>query len=226
MSDFFDYQDFVPTVATQGAGGRFRLGVVQSVSDNYTLSCTVAGSTTVLTGIRYLGHIHPVPGAPIWLITDGLDVFAFGVQAGANRTFAPRVSRSTDQNIGDATDTAITFDGANNDPWAAWSSGQAQRVYARITGRHIAIAQVSFAANANGLRSAWIERTGTSTIARVQHPAAGGGPMWINVVSQPFDMTAGTDYVRLLARQTSGGSLAATNSSTYSPALSLIYLGP
>ena len=49
--------------------------------------------------------------------------------------------------------------------------------------------------------------------------------MWINVTSQPFTMAVG-EYIRLMVRQNSGGALNVINSSTYSPSLSLIYLGP
>lgn len=227
MSEIFDYQDLVPFIAQSPSSGRYRLGVVQSVQSNYTITCTVAGSTTALTGVKYLASTHPAPGKPVWLVTDGRDVFAFGVIAGADRTFSPRASRSTDQSIPDSTDTAISFDGVNGDTWSAWSAGQAQRLTARITGRYMAVATATFAANGTGFRSAWIERTGTTTLARVQvAPAAAGAPTFINVTAHSFDMTAGTDYVRLIVRQNSGGALSVTNSSTFSPALSLIYLGP
>lgn len=227
MSDFFDYQDFVPTVATKGSGGRFRLGVVQTVASDHTITATVAGSTTILTGIRYLGHVQPVPDQPIWLITDGLDLFAFGVQADSGSTFSPRASRSTTQSIADGTETAITFDAVNSDPWGAWSSGSATRLTARLTGRYIAVGQVHFAGNANGYRAVWIEKTATTTVGRSQWPTVGAGsPTWMNVTTTPFDMTAGTDYIRLMVLQNSGGALNVNTSSTISPALSLIYLGP
>lgn len=227
MSDFFDFQALVPAFAAEQPSPRLRLGVVQSVQANYTCTVTVAGSTTALTGVKYLASAHPVPGSPVWLMTDGLDLFAFAVIAADDRTFAPRASRSTSQSIPDGADTAVTFDAVNSDPWGSWSAGQAQRLTAKLTGRYMAVGAVQFAANATGWRAAWIERTGTSTVARVQvASAAAGSPTYVTVTSPPFDMTAGTDYVRLIVRQNSGGALDAVNSSTFTPALGLIYLGP
>lgn len=226
MSEFFDFQSLVPTVGAQTAAPRFRLGVVQSIQSNRTCTVTVAGSTTAITGVKYLANVHPVPNKPVWIVSDGSDLFIFGVLAGDDRTFSPRASRSTDQSIADATDTAIQFDAVNSDAWSAWSAGDPNRVYARMTGRHIAVAQVQFAANGTGFRTAWIEKTATLTVARTQiAPAAAGSPTYITVSSAPFDMTAGTDYVRLIVRQTSGGALLCTSASTFFPSLSLIYLG-
>lgn len=225
MSDFFDYQDLVPEIGASAAAPRFRLGKVVQV-DNYTIQVSVGGSSTTLTGVKYLGSGQPVPNAPVWLVSDGLDMFALGVQAGVDRTFAPRASRSTDQSIPDGTDTAISFDGVNSDAWGAWSLTNATRLTARISGRYLAVGQVQFAANATGFRAAWIEKNGTQTFGRVQVPAVSGSPTWLSVTAQSFDMTAGTDWVRLSVRQNSGGALNATNSSTFAPALSLIYLGP
>jgi hypothetical protein len=50
--------------------------------------------------------------------------------------------------------------------------------------------------------------------------------MWQTITTPPFDMIGGTDYIRAQVRQNSGSSLALTNSSTFAPSLSLIYLGP
>lgn len=224
MSDFFDYQRLVPTIGAEQPTPRFRLGTVSAVNADRTINVTIGASTTVVTSVKYLSAVQPLPGTAVWLVSDGFDVFAFGVVAGADRTFSPRLSRGTDQNIGDASDVTIGFDAVSSDSWGSWNSNQ--RLYARITGRHMAVGSVAFAANATGWRAAWIEKTGTS-VARVQHiSAAAGSPTHLNVATPPFDMVAGTDYVTLNVRQTSGGPLAVSTIGAYSPALSLVYLGP
>lgn len=227
MSDFFDFQALVPTLGAQTSAPRLRLAVVQSVESNRTCTVKVGGSTVAISGVKYLGNAQPLPNATAWIVSDGTDLFLLGTLAGNDRTFSPRISRSTDQSIGDATDTAIQFDAANSDAWGAWSAGDPNRVYARLTGRYIAVGQVQFAPNGTGYRAAWIEKTGTSTVARVNAAAAASAfATYITVSSAPFDMTAGTDYVRLLVRQNSGGALLCTNNSTFFPSLSLVYLGP
>lgn len=229
MTDFFDYQSLVPDLGGQQPAPRFRLGTVSAVNADRTINVTVAASTTVITSVKYLGDVQPVPSAPVWLVSDGFDMFAFGVVAAADRTFAPRASRATDQSISDAVETAITFDAVNSDAWGAWSVSNPTRLTAKITGRYLAVGTVTFAANANGGRSVWIEKNATTTLARVQLVSALAGlPTWLNVTAAAFDMIAGDDYVRLMVRQNAGtGSLNVTApSSSHSPSLSLIYLGP
>lgn len=212
---------------------RLRFGKVVSVEGNRTITVTVAGDTTPISGVRYLGNFAPRPNAIVTLLTDGVDLIALNHMASADNTFAPRANRSTTQSIPDATDTAVTFNGVNSDVWSSWSATtNPERLTCRITGRYIAVATVHFVGNATGTRSAWIEKDGTSTLARVQHLSAGAGlPTWLNLTTPPFDMSAGdgltipADYIRLMVRQNSGGALDLSQSSTFSPALSLIYLG-
>lgn len=202
-----------------------RAGTVVSVQSDRTITITVAGSTQQIAGIRYLGHFAPQPGKVVRLLADGPDLFAIGHMGFDGGTLAPRASRSTSQNIADNTEEAITFDGVNSDPWGCWSSGQATRLTAPLTGRYQAVASVQWTANGTGYRRILIEKTGTSTVGRLdQASASAANPTWQTLTTAPFDMTAG-DYIRLIVRQNSGGSLAVTNSSTFAPALSLIYLG-
>lgn len=222
-----DLGRIAPTFTPSPARIRVRFGKVASVQADRSITVTIGGDTTQVAGIPYLGRMIPRPGAVVVLLTDGADLFAVDHVAAGDGALAPRVSRSTAQSIPDSTDTAITFDGDNSDAWGAWVVGEPTRVYAPVSGRYMAVATVHFAGNATGVRAAWIEKDGTSTLARVQHISASAGlPTWLNVTTPPFDMTAGTDYVRLIVRQTSGGALDVNNSSTFSPALGLIYLGP
>jgi hypothetical protein len=205
---------------------RIRFGKIVSVESDRSVTVTIGGSTDSAAGVKYLASVAPLPGAVCILATDGTDIFVLDHIAADGRTLAPRANRSTDQSINDTTDTAITFDGANSDSWACWDAGSPTRLTAPITGRYMAVGNVQFASNGTGFRSAWIEKTGTATVAKVnQIAAAAGSPTIFQVTTPPFDMTAGTDYLRLLVRQNSGGALLCTNSSTYAPSLSLIYLG-
>ena len=205
---------------------RLRFGKVSSVQSDRSVTVTIGGSTDTVAGVKYLASVAPLPGAVCVLATDGTDIFLLDHVAADGRTLSPRANRSTDQSITDVTDTAITFDGANSDSWACWVAGSPTRLTAPITGRYMAISVVQFAGNATGFRSAWIEKTGTAVLARVNAISVGAGsPTMFQVTTPSFDMTAGTDYLRLMVRQNSGGALNCTNSSTYAPSLSLIYLG-
>lgn len=202
---------------------RYRFGEVVSIESDHTCTVTIGGDSTNIASVRYL--TTPKPGAVCILAVDGLDIFLVGHLGAGDGTISPRANRSTTQSIADNNDVAVDFDGVNSDPWGCWSSGASTRLTAPITGRYVATANVQFAANGSGNRSAWIERNGTSTIVRVQHAPVTGSPTYLNLTAPAFDMTKG-DYIRLLVRQTSGGALTLNQSSTYSPCLSLIYVGP
>lgn len=205
---------------------RVKAASVVSIESDHTITVTVNGSTEQVANVNYLGSVAPRPGSLVWVLTDGVDLFAFGVMAGSDRTIAPRTSRSTSQNITNANDTAIDFDGVNSDAWGCWSSSNPARLTAPITGRYMAVGSVTFEANATGFRRVWVEKDGSSTLARSESSTAlAGSALWLNVATPAFTMTKG-EYIRLMVRQNSGGTLAVLNSSTFSPTLSLIYVGP
>lgn len=204
-----------------------KAATVVSIEADRTLTVQVNGSSSTVANVAYFGSVVPLPNSLVWCLSDGTDLFAIGSIASDNRTPAPRTSRSTSQSIANATDEAITFDGVNSDAWGSWSSGaNAARLTCKIPGRYMAVGTVTFEANGTGFRRVWIEKDGTSTLGRNdQSTALAGSAMWLNVTSQPFTMATG-EYIRLMVRQNSGAALNVLNSSTYSPSLSLIYLGP
>lgn len=208
-------------------GWKVRAATVVSIQSDRTLTVTVNGATEQVSDVAYTTSTVPLPGSLVWCVSDGVDLFAIGTIAADNRTPSARASRSTNQSIPNATDSSIDFDGVNSDLWGSWASGaNSARLYARIPGRYMAVGQATFEAHATGFRRLWIEKDGTSTVGRVDTISIGAGSaMWVNVTSQPFTMASG-EYIRLMARQNSGGALNVINSSTYSPSLSLIYLGP
>lgn len=200
---------------------------VISIQADRTLTVTINGATEQVSDVAYTTATEPLPGSLVWCVSDGVDLFAIGLISTADRTIAPRANRSTNQNIANATDASIDFDGVNSDAWGSWASGaNSARLTCKVPGRYMAVGQVTFEANATGFRRVWIEKDSSSTVGRVDAISIGAGSaMWLNVTSQPFTMAVG-EYIRLMVRQNSGGSLAVVNSSTFSPTLSLIYLGP
>lgn len=207
-------------------GVRVRFGSVVSVESDWTCTVTIGGSATAVSGVRYAADVQPLPGSGCVLASDGTDLFVLAVLAAEGRTIAPRASRSTTQSIANTNDTPITFDAVNGDAWGCWSAANATRLTAPVAGRYQATALVSWAGNATGFRSVWIEKNGTSTLGRASVASVGAGnPTWMEVMSLPFDMLPG-DYIRLIVWQNSGGALNVNNSSTFAPGLSLTYLGP
>lgn len=202
---------------------RVRFGSVVSVETGRTATVTVGGSTEQISGIPYLESMVPQPGKVVVMLTDGIDLFIVDHLSATNMTISPRAYRSGDLTVGHNSDVSVSWADVANDPWGCWASGNASRLTAPVDGRYMAVGTAEFAANATGYRAAWIEQS-TNTLARTQIAATPTNPAWLQVVTPPFDLTKG-EYITMSVRQTSGGNLALSRSSTFTPSLSLIYLG-
>lgn len=215
-------------VREYGEGSRLRIrqGVISSVQAGRTLTVTIAGSTTAVAGVRYAASMVPVPGANVWLISDGVDLWALGSLGTSASTIAPRVYRTTDQTLTTAVDTVVTWEGDANDNAGMWVVGSPTVLTCVVPGMYTATANVAFAANGTGFRAAWIEKNATTTLARVNTAiAAASTQTRFSVVTTAFDLAVG-DTVRLLVSQNSGGNLALAAAGQYGVAMSVQYIGP
>lgn len=75
---------------------------------------------------------------------------------------------------------------------------------------------IEFAANATGLRGAQIRLNGTTVIAVQEAPSVGAGSAHPIMVTTAYQLAAG-DYVELMGKQSSGGSLNMLATGNYSP---------
>ncbi len=82
-------------------------------------------------------------------------------------------------------------------------------------GKYRIFGNVTFASNATGQRTLFIQVNGTTVIADTATVANTGGSHIVNI-STEYALVAG-DYVELMVNQTSGGALNATASSNHSP---------
>lgn len=204
-------------------GWQYVQGTVVSVQE-YSITVTLAGGSTQVAGVKYLSPVPPLPGAGVWLISDGKALLAIGMTAAAGRSIAPRAFRTTAQTLTTATETTITWESDEADAYGFWSSGAATVMTCQVPGRYLAVADVRFAANATGIRTAYIERNSSTTIGRLRVSATSAGATHLTVTSQATTLAIG-DTIRVRAEQTSGGNLDVV-ASDGSPSLSLIYLGP
>lgn len=203
---------------------KVRFGSIVSVQTGRTATVTVGGSTDSVTGIPYLESMVPQPGKPVVMLTDGIDLFIVDHLSASNMSLSPRAYRSGDLTVGNNTDVSISWADVANDLWGCWASGNASRLTAPVDGRYMAVGTAQFAANATGYRAAWIDNNSGTTLARTQIAATPTNPAWLQVVTPPFDLTK-NEYITMSVRQTSGGNLALTRDSVFTPSLSLIYLG-
>ena len=206
-------------------GWRWVQGTVVSVQA-YSITVTLAGGTANVAGVKYLSPVPPLPGAGVWLISDGKALLAVGMTAAAGRSIAPRAFRTTDQTLTTGVDAVVTFDSDADDPLGSWVVGQATRLTAVVPGRYLPVASARFAANGTGFRAAWITLNGSTTVGRSQHIAtAAAAPTWFDVAAHPVTLAVG-DYLELNVSQNSGGNLALSPTGNWSVALSMTYLGP
>lgn len=204
------------------AGWVLRQGVVVSIQA-YSLTVRLAGSTTDVSGVKYLGT-PPPPNAGVWLLANGSDIVALGSVAALGRTIAPRVYRNDPVTLTTATNTLITWQADERDDYGMWTSGAPTVLTCQVPGRYVAGLDVRFAANATGIRAGWIELNSTTVVGRVRMAATSALQAQLTVASQTFSMSIG-DTVRAYVEQTSGGNLDLIVAGS-SPSLSLMYLGP
>jgi hypothetical protein len=204
-------------------GWRWVQGTVVSI-EAYSITVTLAGGSANVAGVKYLAPVPPAPGVGVWLISDGKALLAVGMTAAAGRSIAPRAYRTTALTLTTATDTTVTWEADESDAYGFWDSGAATVLTCKVPGRYMAVGDARFAANATGIRAAWIELNTTTVVGRVRAAATSANPAQITVTSQAFTMAI-NDTVRMRVEQTSGGNLDLVVSGS-SPSLSLIYLGP
>lgn len=205
------------------SGWRFLQGTVVSI-ESYSITVTLAGGSANVAGVKYLAPVPPPPGAGVWLLSDGKDLLAVGMTAASGRTMAPRVYRTNALTLTTATDTTITWEADEADPYGFWDSGAATVLTCKVPGRYMAVGDARFAGNATGVRAAWIEINSTTIVGRVRAAATSANTAQITVTSQAFTLAI-NDTVRMRVEQTSGGNLDLVVAGS-SPSLSLIYLGP
>ena len=80
-----DAYDAVIAQFANTPGLRLRQGTVSAINSGYTLTVTIAGATTSVSGVKYLSTCAPVVGGGVWLLTDGRDLIALdSVEKGWN----------------------------------------------------------------------------------------------------------------------------------------------
>ena len=208
------------------AGWVLRQGVVVSVQA-YAVTVRIAGSSTSVSGVKYLSAIPPLPNAGVWLLANGSDVLALGSVAAAGRSVAPRVNRTALLSVANSTDTAVTWQAADGNDLTSWSSGtNPTRITAQVPGRYMAVASMRWASNGTGFRTGEIRLNGTTIIGRhAQAFVAAGSPTQYTLTSMPITMAIG-DYLELIAWQNSGAALDLAYQNDYSISMALEFLGP
>lgn len=115
-----------------------------------------------------------------------------------------RVYRAANQSINTATATAVSFDTEAEDAYGMREPGNPTRLVLSQLGRWRLLGQVT-TATAAGDRAAVVHLNGVQH-AIAEHPAPAAVAAAVQVVDEVL-VTALTDYVELIAYQSSGGAL-------------------
>lgn len=142
-----------------------------------------------------------------FLGTDGELLF----WAFAGATLFTHVSRIAAQSIPNAADTAVSFDTANSNTSSLWSAGSPTRITIPVgqDGLFQFFGQVSYLANATGIRYIYFHKNGAPFGATDDKQGISGNPTYLNI-SRPVSMVAG-DRMELMVFQTSGAPLDLTS---------------
>jgi len=133
-----------------------------------------------------------------------------------------RVFHSVDQSITDATDTVLAFDSERFDTDTIHGAGANTKLTATTAGKYLIVANITWEANATGIRFCGIRLNGTTMIGQVRQPAIAS----VDVDQNPTTLyqLAATDYVEVLVRQESGGALNVKVAGNVSPEFSMVWV--
>ena len=220
-----DLNDIARILSPARPSVRFRQGTVTAVAATGDLTVTIAGSAVAVAGVKALSSVCAKVGSDVWLVTDGVDLFAFGVMQPLGPAYCA-VLRPTTQAIADVTDTAINFtSGATveKDTHGMFATGSPSQLTVQVPGVYALTGTVSLTANATGLRSIWFTVAG----ATWGRDARLGQSVGTNIISASTVVEAAAgDAVQLYVRQSSGGSLD-SGAAAYAPRLTATWLrGP
>jgi hypothetical protein len=138
------------------------------------------------------------------LLTDGTSL-SWGASGGA--TDYTRVIRTTDQAITTATQTAVTFTSATDNPSGLWVGGTPTRITVPTAGVWSLGIEVQWETNGTGLR--WMILEINSTLGNVT-PSVTQSPLASDQTHQAMSVDqrlAANDYAILKVYQASGGNL-------------------
>lgn len=137
---------------------------------------------------------------------------------------AARVYHNAAQSIANATFTALAFNTErfDNDTIHDTSTNNS-RLTCKTAGKYLIIGNITYAANATGVRNADIRLNGTNYIASSRIHASTAATVGVQV-SAVCELNA-NDYVELMAYQSSGGALDVVSGASYSPEFSMVRVG-
>lgn len=142
--------------------------------------------------------------------------------------YGARVYNSANISILNATNTILTFDSERYDTDAIHSTASNTgrlTIPSGGTGKYLIVGMAEFASNATGYRNLFIRLNGATIIANhIWLPPTGASETAPSMITTIYSLVA-TDYVELMAYQSSGGALNILATSQFSPEFAIALLG-
>jgi hypothetical protein len=222
-----DLHDIAQALTPSGARIRFRQATVVNVAADGDLTVIIGGSIVPVSGVKTLSSVCVTAGSDVWLVTDGVDLFAFGTIQPVGPAYCS-VHRASDQTIATSTDTVIDFlSGATHtDTHDMFVPSLAtNQITAWVPGVYLLTASIGWDFNATGRRDLRLTVNGANVAADYQQatPSTRGNRQSVSVA---HELAIGDD-VQISVTQNSGGNLAVLTLGANSPRLTATWLrGP
>lgn len=164
------------------------------------------------------GDITVSSSGTVWTVDSGVVT-----PAKLSTVNGARVYNSAAITMTTAVAAALTFDSERYDNGTLHStSSNTSRITAATAGKYIITGNIEWGASLLGFRALNIMVNGTTTIASTGlNPASGATAQTVTTIYH----LAASDYIELVAYQTSGGNLNVNSSGNYSPEFSAQFIG-
>lgn len=209
MTNDNDIKDLVAAMGSIAPDSRFRLrqGVIQSVAADGTVTVTIGGSTTSVSGIAVASHTCPIPGASCWLATDGRDWIVQATLAPTGPAWAT-MRQNAAQSIATGSFVAMNWTTRTETASAGMTLDNAGFIVV-VPGLYQVNFAATFAANATGQRHAMIYHNGTVEVHGYSTNAVAGSDVCRMNVSTVVKCAIG-DTINGVIYQSSGAALNTT----------------
>lgn len=200
---------------------RLRQGVVQAVAADGSCTVTIGGGSQQVPGVAVLGSCCPIPGASVWLATDGRDLFVVGAITPTGPAYGA-VRQSAAQSVPNTTWTAVDWTTRTDTVAVGVTVGNAGLTCV-VPGLYQVTGSVAFAANATGERHARLLVNGSVVLAGTSAP--GWATLATLLRADGVVKLAPGDVVNLAGYQASGGALS-TAVAVGQSLLRMVWVGP
>ena len=191
------------------------------MADKKLSALTELAATPAVDDELYIRDVSEAPAAESKRITIANLMAASGYTEGA------RAYHNVDQAIPNNTWTAVALNSELYDTDAIHDNvTNNSRLTCKTAGVYVITGHIDLEESTTGLRSLFIRLNGTTYIAEYQSNNVEGGPgfSWITSIATIYKLAV-NDYVELMIRQTSGGSLDLKAYASTSPHFAMQRIG-